>query len=1045
MAEGYHTSFYEEPGRHAAGLAPSGTNPGGALGVGSRRMSLAHVMTQRRRMSSMSGTIDPAAIAAALKAHRETSMEKKIQDESTESLPIDDGQATRRPGRYDALTVLRTVQATETRNRRTSDMSEGMGGSKAWDSRSNSVFRHSVHAPAGDSGFRGTFPPPSIVADGSTSSRRQTTSLWGGDEARELDKFKQSQQNHLTLDSSIDDIKNYGRTVMHPGKVLNVLPDEYDHDVYTEFDELCNEMLSVMGDFESALEEMTIWKDDFLRQTVPSNIKLQLTLLFARLFRSKSDLHEPVFELIKQVRIYSRPWLDKRYALVELEKDYQRQCHLIDVAIRKMEQMQLQVARVRTEKRVALWERVTKRLMDMFPDVGGQFEDTEFDGEPGKPKTAETTDSRLSFMQGNEGDSSTRSGTGENSSQVLHRRRPTRLSSRGYSAGHLKSHLLEYVTEQDPTWRRKAKSLVQRFQVLLDRHHPNLVNALGQLHRQPHRRAPQAIYLSMQTGNIIPRTKRALEGLRRSWSMVDLARAAEEEKGGVAAGRNHISGATSGQLRRSNSFAAIHHFGWNARLRRPVPHVPFGQRAPRGKRRERSEHRRRRESRDHPQGKTVNHESHSQPLSGAEGVGRHGSIWGDSDDSSTTDESDFGELGYMEDIDEEGMQELINNFIDQHPMESSEAGKLAGQAIISMDSNEKGTYSLQEVMELTLLHAQQMHLLQSEYEERINHLQTHIADSEAAHDEICSEYERRIETLQERTKRIAQEYVKQVNSVPSKPSTAQDLNASLELDLLSSRNSGRLGTGSSRSRKSSRKRSRQTWRDRTVKPRSPIHLSQKRTLPPWRRPIYTSPPFVMSFMERLRWFTDYKLQKRTHIQEKFQKMEMEANEARLAQRHLLHPAAAAAADSGTGREGLQQLGSGPSTGVDSAHLPAEFMPMPGDVMPPKRRDIWAEHGINMPWGGRFTVQRSHGASMNILNLFDVAMRIQPQPRTARAERTAAVALPTEARLSKTQNVTVSEGASSLQSPAPSPPYHEIPRATPLVFDSPPPPDDYEDF
>ena len=79
-----------------------------------------------------------------------------------------------------------------------------------------------------------------------------------------------------------------------------------------------------MGDLEASLEDMTTWKDDFLTQSVPSNVKLQLAILFARMLRCKSDLHEPIFEIITQVKLYSKPWIEKRNVIMELEKEYQR-------------------------------------------------------------------------------------------------------------------------------------------------------------------------------------------------------------------------------------------------------------------------------------------------------------------------------------------------------------------------------------------------------------------------------------------------------------------------------------------------------------------------------------------------------------------------------------------------------------------------------------------------------------------------------------------------------------------------------------------------
>ena len=133
-----------------------------------------------------------------------------------------------------------------------------------------------------------------------------------------------SQKIGLTVDSATAEFRAYQRNVAHPAAVLRVTAADEDREVFTEFDVLSNEILSIMGEVESSLEEMTNWKDDFLKQSVPSNVKLQLATLFARMLRSKSDLHEPVFELVKQIKLYSRPWVDKRNAILELEKEYQR-------------------------------------------------------------------------------------------------------------------------------------------------------------------------------------------------------------------------------------------------------------------------------------------------------------------------------------------------------------------------------------------------------------------------------------------------------------------------------------------------------------------------------------------------------------------------------------------------------------------------------------------------------------------------------------------------------------------------------------------------
>jgi hypothetical protein len=69
-------------------------------------------------------------------------------------------------------------------------------------------------------------------------------------------------------------------------------------------------------------------------------------------------------------------------------------------------------------------------------------------------------------------------------------------------------------------------------------------------------------------------------------------------------------------------------------------------------------------------------------------------------------------------------------------------------------------------------------------------------------------------------------------------------------------------------------------------------------------------------------------------------------------------------------------------------IPAEFMPMPGTVPHPQKRDqaILAEQGIyninqgmNGPWGGRFKIA-SRAKRLNVLNLFDISLNL-PKTQT----------------------------------------------------------------
>ncbi|KAJ3038756.1 hypothetical protein HDV00_000330 [Rhizophlyctis rosea] len=748
---------------------------------------------------------------------------------------------------------------------------------------------------------------------------RADTTPWH-DEQDELRHYGDQLNEEVTVDSSIEHLRHLSESMQHPAHVLGVYPNEQDLTTYTEFDDLCSETLTVVGEFETALEDMTMWKDDFLRQSVPSNVKLQLTLLFARLFRSKSDMHEPMFELIKKVRLYSRPWLDKRFALVELEKDWQRYLawHLRSApSIRKLEKLQMQILRIRSEKRVALWERVTKRLMDIFIGGHGQFSsigEAQTSAVPALP-VAEPPPVRQQPSS-----AATTASRGGRSRAIT----PTARESLNRGPPPLQQTLSsarEYITEDSPSWRKKAKTQVRKFNHMLRDQYPSYETILGRAHRRPFPQPVQPKYLSTQAGSIIDRPKR-IPNLRKSWSEIDL-RVFHEDTLDTELQQLGKPRTPTDPLRMDERERERERGIWRAMAvqRERARSVSRGRSAKRS------------------------YDDSDEEES-------------DDDDYSTFDER------YMTEFDDEQMQETINQFIDEHPFGPSEERDFS--EIMNDVDGSKECFTLQDVMELTLLHAQQMQILQTEYEDRVETLNKQITDMETATAEMRAEYEKRIALVQERAQRIALEYVKQ-----SKEGAASDVSSPSDsankalLEDLGVQDAAPVPVQEVKRKKTqSRGRSRFGWRERKTPTRRVLHLVQRRVLPPRDKPVFTSAPFTMSFMERLRWFTEMKLQKRGAIENKFRTIEKAANEERLAQYHLL-------ADEPKDTEGV---GGGPS----GTHLPAEFMPMPGSVPPHKIRDVWQEQGIHMPWGGRYSVARRDLEQINILNLFDVAMNLPPQ-------------------------------------------------------------------
>lgn len=51
---------------------------------------------------------------------------------------------------------------------------------------------------------------------------------------------------------------------------------------------------------------------------------------------SVTDMHEPVHELIRMVRIFSSPWEEKSAALKKLHDDFHKKRRQLDVAVRRL-------------------------------------------------------------------------------------------------------------------------------------------------------------------------------------------------------------------------------------------------------------------------------------------------------------------------------------------------------------------------------------------------------------------------------------------------------------------------------------------------------------------------------------------------------------------------------------------------------------------------------------------------------------------------------------------------------------------------------------
>ncbi|KAI8929926.1 hypothetical protein BC831DRAFT_441618 [Entophlyctis helioformis] len=816
----------------------------------------------------------------------------------------------------------------------------------------------------------------------------------------------------LSIESTLQDFRIFQSAMRHPGALLGLIAKEDDKEVHSEFDDLCNELLIVLGELEASLEDITLWKDDFLKQSVPSAVKLELTLLFAKLFRSKSDLHQPLFELIKSVRLFSRPWREKRHALLELESEYQRHYHVLDIAIRKLDNMQAQVKKIRTHHRIGLWERLIQKLIDYEGTEGddGQYAPQQrgrsrtpsllpaaSPSPAGRPESGRRSPARLGDDVANQAAMSA-----SMSANLL------LSSSRSMSASllKLKSTIQSYIVDE-PEWRKNARTLVKRFKSLVRKNHPGLKKIMPQILQRPlPGPSPRLQYLSTKTSTIVIRKRpfpipraischnfreladyqQEMDSLREQEEARSLSksRGPQVDEFGLeienAAPDADLGDLTSlrmsNPLLRSNSYNTLSELGKRAQLKHPLI-------------KGRTEY--------DPDTYEVDFEDEydsDEMLS--------------EDDDASDDYSDIDEK-YFKRFHQEDIQEVISSFFDTHPNKEREMqadGKPQEEDVTQHIDTDKEFFTIQEVIELTLLHAQQMHILQSEYSERIARMAGQIEELHQEQVDLNNEWEKRYQQAVDRAQKMTVQTIYQGTGTSGGVggSAADDLAvvASPEQSLLSSpvarRKPSRLSVGAghaetaSRAKRAMLHQQQQMQTAETQEDDSPssklaklkerierrrqaaiqkgqrMAKPKKRVLPPRKLPKFSSTPMAMSFMERLRWFTEMSLRKRAESRNAVVQMEMTANEQRLAHIRRIQNDEAATSITGALSE--------------KSALMAEFMPMPGTVPTPKvHRDVWAEQGILSPWGGRFKTTTSplslSTKKINVLNLFDVAMNIPP--------------------------------------------------------------------
>jgi hypothetical protein len=651
----------------------------------------------------------------------------------------------------------------------------------------------------------------------------------------------------------------------HPMDVLGLGPEKHRETIPT-FDSICHDLIENVSELEACIEDILKWKDDFTSQNIPPTVKLQVTLLFSKLFRCKSDLHGPIFEIVRQVMVYARSWNVNRESLLELEKEYHRQYYILDVAIRKLESMQNRMNAIKAQHQLSLWERLTTRILYHH---NKDNKDEEEIVETVKPVQVEKTRAM---------------------SKPVLAKKPEKVSTEWEK---LKETIANYCIDE-PDWKREVRKKLNAFKTALRKHYAGVSGLVQELIQRPIPRTTAKLeYLSQKSGTLrfnmkpFPRARSlSLPDLKlfhrrdstvreyQEWLKVQ-EQAQELDMYGVPLHKDEPLPPNPLIKRvRCNSTSCIYDFGPSVLLAGTFD-----------------------ETNEINNGRVADDQISD----------------GESEVESSYTEQDgraFKALLGSSSL-KENIAAFLNEPIEQSPLQES-----------NLEDLEKETFSLQDVMELTLLHAQQLHVMKQDFEKQESERQSTIERTASVKDLEIQRLSEQIAMLKKENESL----VKRCETLVPAQSFEMKVDAPVEereksplpiqKEITTPQKVVKELTPPSAPKTKSLGKLKQSKQD----------LNNKSYVQNHKRAPFSSTPFKLGFFERLEFFTESSQKYHQAQREAALQQERLENERKLAHLNLIRDKY---------DEEVPQV------------IPAEFMPMPGNVPQGKHKDVitLADHGI----------------------------------------------------------------------------------------------------
>ncbi|EDQ84688.1 uncharacterized protein MONBRDRAFT_39180 [Monosiga brevicollis MX1] len=123
-------------------------------------------------------------------------------------------------------------------------------------------------------------------------------------------------------------------------------------------------------DFETALQQldvvvqgMSTFKDNLLGLELPTETNLELLANVGSLQAAMLQLSVPALDMLRLVDLYREPWGHKNKAFISLHESYERHQRQLQIALTQLEQTQAALDVFERERPIQLWQRVVLRVL----------------------------------------------------------------------------------------------------------------------------------------------------------------------------------------------------------------------------------------------------------------------------------------------------------------------------------------------------------------------------------------------------------------------------------------------------------------------------------------------------------------------------------------------------------------------------------------------------------------------------------------------------------------------------------------------------------